>query len=114
MIIVINSILNRRKETRQRNISFHLPIIVPLAPQIRLVEDDNSYITLLEIFEDHCRNTNLNKDAPIIYNIKRLRESYLAEKISGKQDLINMKVEIMNEISEKMIPKDIVTQVPVI
>jgi transformation/transcription domain-associated protein len=105
------SILNRRKETRQRNISFHLPIIVPLAPQIRLVQDDVSSVTLMEIYEDHCRNIGINKDDPMIYNIKRLKESYMAERLPGKLDVTNMKVDIMNDIAQTMIPKDIVSQV---
>jgi transformation/transcription domain-associated protein len=109
--IIKLSILNRRKETRQRNISFHLPIIVPLAPQIRLVQDDVSSVTLMEIYESHCRNIGINKDDPMIYNIKRLKESYMSERLPGKLDVTNLKVDIMNDIAQTMIPKDIVSQV---
>lgn len=73
----LNDILGRRKETRQRNIAFHVPIIVPLGPQIRLVEDDVSYISFQDIYEAHCQKNGFNKDAPIIYFIQRLREAYM-------------------------------------
>jgi phosphatidylinositol kinase/protein kinase (PI-3 family) len=71
--------LKRRKESRQRNIAFHLPVIVTLAPQIRLVQDDASNVTLMEIFENHCRNTGMKKDQPVTHHINRLREYFIAQ-----------------------------------
>jgi phosphatidylinositol kinase/protein kinase (PI-3 family) len=68
------SILERKKESRRRNIAFHLPVIVPLAPLIRLVQDDLSYASLQDIYEDHCLNTGIHKDDPILYYINRMKE----------------------------------------
>ena len=70
---IFNSVLARKKESRRRNLSFHLPLMIPLAPHIRLVQDDASYISLQGIFEDHCRRTGINKDEPILFMMEKLR-----------------------------------------
>jgi hypothetical protein len=41
------SVLDRRKETRKRGLFFHTPVMVPLSPHIRLVQDDPSYVSLV-------------------------------------------------------------------
>jgi transformation/transcription domain-associated protein len=71
---LLNSVLERKKESRMRNLSFHLPIIVPVAPNVRLVKDDPSYCTLYDIYEDHCDNTNMHKDDPLTYYIDKLKK----------------------------------------
>lgn len=70
---IFNGILAKRKESRRRNLSFFLPLMVPLAPSLRLVQDDASYISLQGIFEDHCRRTGTNKDEPVLFTMEKLR-----------------------------------------
>lgn len=43
----VDSVLDRRKETRKRGISFHAPVMVPLSPHIRIVQDDPAYVSLV-------------------------------------------------------------------
>lgn len=47
--------------------------MVPLAPHIRLVQDDDTYISLQGIFEDHCRRNGMNKDEPVLFTMNKLR-----------------------------------------
>jgi transformation/transcription domain-associated protein len=68
-----NGTLAKKKESRRRNLNFHLPLMVPLAPHIRMVQDDPSYISLQGIYEDHCRKASLSKDDPILFTMDRLR-----------------------------------------
>lgn len=70
---IFNGILAKRKESRRRNLSFFLPLMIPLAPSLRLVQDDASYISLQGIFEDHCRRTGTNKDEPVLFTMDKLR-----------------------------------------
>lgn len=70
---IFNSILARKKESRRRSLNFHLPLMVPLAPHIRLVQDDVSYISLQGIYEDFCRRAGVNKDEPILFMMDKLR-----------------------------------------
>jgi transformation/transcription domain-associated protein len=68
-----NSTLAKRKESRRRNLNFHLPLMIPLAPHIRMVQDDPTYITLQGVYEDHCRKTGMSKDDPVLFTMEKLR-----------------------------------------
>jgi transformation/transcription domain-associated protein len=70
---IFNGVLVKRKESRRRNLSFHLPIMVPLAPSIRLVQEDAEYISLQGVYEDHCRRNGINKDDPVLFTMEKLR-----------------------------------------
>ena len=69
----MNSIMERKKDCRKYNIAFHLPLMIPLAPQVRLVQDDLSYISLQEIYEKHCEKSGFHKDDPTILYVNSIR-----------------------------------------
>jgi transformation/transcription domain-associated protein len=73
---ILNTILVRKKESRRRNLSIHVPVIIPLAPQIRLVQDDTSYASLQEIFEKHCKENGISRDDPANYYVERIRSVF--------------------------------------
>ena len=104
-----NCVLAKRKESRRRNLYFHLPLLVSLAPHIRLVQDDSSHITLQGIFEDHCRQTGMNKDEPILFTIEKLRS--IAEQSRSQQKTAEqiqiMKTEVFTTIQERWVPNTI-------
>jgi transformation/transcription domain-associated protein len=123
---IFNGILAKRKESRRRNLYFHLPLMVPLAPHIRLVRDDPSYISLQGIYEDYCRRVGMNKDEPVLFTMEKMRS--LAE---TKQNVSNclptdftvancrqrtleqqqvLRTEILTAIQEKWVPNDIVLE----
>ena len=104
-----NSVLAKRKESRRRNLYFHLPLLVSLAPHIRLVQDDSSNITLQGIFEDHCRKTGMSKDDPILFTIEKLRsiaEQHRSQPKTTEQMQI-MKTEVFTTIQERWVPNSI-------
>jgi transformation/transcription domain-associated protein len=68
-----NGSLSKRKESRRRNLNFHLPLMIPLAPHIRMVQDDPTYVSLQGIFEDHCRKSNMSKDDPVLFTMDKMR-----------------------------------------
>ena len=70
---IFNGILAKRKESRRRNLSFYLPLMVPVAPPLRLVQDDASYISLQGVYEDYCRRNAINKDEPVLFTMEKLR-----------------------------------------
>ncbi|KAI8925789.1 hypothetical protein BC831DRAFT_256646 [Entophlyctis helioformis] len=109
---IFNEAVIKKKDTRRLNLSFSVPIIVPLAPQIRLVEDDGNNITLQDIYEDHCRRSGLHKDDHIVFHVRRMRQIYAANEVAkkGKVEMLNLKTEVMEEIARKMIPETIVSK----
>lgn len=69
----LNQTLAKKKESRRRDLQFTLPLMVPLAPHIRIVQEDTSYITLQGIYEDHCRRNGMQKDEPVLFTMEKLR-----------------------------------------
>jgi len=57
-------VLARRKESRNRNLSFHLPVAVPLNPSLRLLANDSSYVTLQQIYDEHCEKMRISREDP--------------------------------------------------
>ncbi|KAK5808732.1 hypothetical protein F5H01DRAFT_281683, partial [Linnemannia elongata] len=103
---ILNGILERKKESRKRNLFFHLPLIIPLAPQIRILQDDPSYASLHSIYEEHCNMIGIHKDDPIMYYTAKIKAGLDMKK---QTDMLNLKMEIADEIASKMIPDTILT-----
>lgn len=105
---IFNTTLSKRKESRRRNLNFHLPLIQPLAPSLRLVQDDPSYISLQGIYEDHCRRTGADKDSPILFTMERMRPG--AQPAGQDPSTPALRMEIFTAISAKWASHDIALQ----
>ncbi|KAJ3404672.1 hypothetical protein HDU80_002517 [Chytriomyces hyalinus] len=109
---ICNSVLERKKESRRRGLSFHLPIIVPLSPIVRIIQDDTSYKSLQDIYEQHCADSGIHKEEPILYFIQRMREMHVHAEAGkkGKVEILNLKTEIMEDIAIRMVPENILSK----
>lgn len=86
--------------------------MVPLAPHIRIVQDDASYISLQGIYEDHCRRTGMSKDDPLVFSLKKVIASIDPSKPGQPQHVdANIKLEIFNAIQKDMVPANIALEV---
>lgn len=72
----LSTVLQSRKESRKRNLSFHLPAAISLASSLRLLELDNSYVSLQEIYDGHCRERGMSKEDPILAFTDRFRTMF--------------------------------------
>ena len=104
---IFNTVLGKRKESRRRNLHFHLPLMVPIAPHIRLVQDDSSYISMQGVYEDHCRQTGMGKDEPVLFTMEKLRA--MAENKQGRtpEQHAIMRTEILTAIQERWVPNNV-------
>ncbi|KAI1462223.1 hypothetical protein F4805DRAFT_125166 [Annulohypoxylon moriforme] len=104
----LNQTLAKKKESRRRDLQFTVPLIVPLAPHIRIVQDDTSYITLQGIYEDHCRRNGMLKDEPVMFTMDKLRG--LIEPKGGKppEQTAMARLEVFTAIQEKWVPRTVV------
>lgn len=119
---IFNSTLAKKKESRRRNLQFHLPVMVPLSPQIRMVQDDASYISLQGVYEDYCRRNELDKDEPTLFTMDKLRgmtpvSSLISTEVSSKADNTsqqkqdqhaNIRLEAYNYIQKEHVPSNVV------
>jgi transformation/transcription domain-associated protein len=100
----INTYLMKQKETARRNLTFSIPRIASLSAEVRLIEDDFSSVSLLDIYKHMKR-----RDTKFGLQIHRCADLPLAayfDKIkltSGSQyDMI----EIFRDISKTHVPTD--------
>ncbi|OBZ88491.1 Transcription-associated protein 1 [Choanephora cucurbitarum] len=109
---MLNYILERRKESRMRNLQFHLPAIVPLAPNVRMIQDDPSYTSLYDIYEDHCDSVQMHKDDPLVYFVEKFKNNVNTQKdiMNQKTELLNLRMEINDYISTNMVPSNILSK----
>lgn len=103
---MFNATLAKKKESRRRNLQFHLPVMVPLSPQIRMIQDDASYVTLQGIYEDYCRRNEMSKDDPTIFTMEKMR-SITAQK---QDQFPNVRLEALNHIQQRYVPTDLVRE----
>ncbi|KAF2090684.1 hypothetical protein K490DRAFT_53653 [Saccharata proteae CBS 121410] len=116
---IFNTTLAKRKESRRRNLQFHLPLMIPLSPGVRMIQDDASYISLQGVYEDYCRRNDVNKDQPILYAIEKLRslapQLYISQPAPGQPnaELVRqrnleqsnaIRLEIFAAIQDKYVP----------
>lgn len=122
---ILNGLLGKRTESRRRNLYFHLLLMVPLAPHIRLVRDDPSYISMQGIYEDYCRRVGINKDEPVLFTMDKMRslaetkqnvsvypfcvqtcEANICQRTPDQQQVL--RTEILTAIQEKWVPSTVV------
>jgi transformation/transcription domain-associated protein len=48
------------------------------------VEDDKTYVSFQEIFEDYCLKAGLKKDDPIIFYIEKMKDVFLSADITKR------------------------------
>ena len=122
---IFNGVLSKRKESRRRNLTFHLPIMVPLAPSIRLVQEDSEYISLQGVYEDFCRRHDRNKDDPVLFMMEKLRAMAEMKTVSQvrqqHRDMLTwtqrttdqvqaLRMEAFSAIQEKWVPRTIILE----
>ena len=121
---IFNGALAKRKEARRRNLSFYLPLMVPLAPAIRLVQEEANYISLQGVYEDHCRRHGLNKDDPVLFTMERMRSmadartnvnlslvlkmpTVLTSLQKYPDQAQNLRMEVLRAVQEKWVPNTV-------
>ncbi|KAK7430359.1 transcription-associated protein 1 [Neonectria magnoliae] len=100
----LNQTLGRKKESRRRDLQFTLPLMVPLAPHIRIVQEDTSYITLQGVYEDHCRRMGMSKDDPVLFTMEKLRGALESKSSNKPEQTATARLEVFNAIQEKWVP----------
>ncbi|KAG5928504.1 hypothetical protein E4U42_000535 [Claviceps africana] len=104
----LNQTLSRKKESRRRDLQFTLPLMVPLAPHIRIVQEDTSYVTLQAVYEDHCRRMGFSKDDPVLFTLEKLRGVLESKSSQGKPELTPpARLEVFNAVQEKWVPSTV-------
>ncbi|KAI3612149.1 histone acetylase complex subunit [Moniliophthora roreri] len=109
-----NGVLARKKESRKRNLFFHIPAAVSCSPNIRLYQSDPSYISLSDVYDLHCQNTNIAREDPILLCGEKVRKVLREFRQNARQlskvEYLTLKKGINDEVAAKMVPEDVLTK----
>ncbi|XP_078376381.1 transformation/transcription domain-associated protein-like isoform X4 [Oculina patagonica] len=72
LLRLLNLYLEKRKESCKRHLLFTVPRVVAVSPQMRLIEDNPSFISLREVLTERCDKKHIESDAPIALYYERL------------------------------------------
>ncbi|VFQ99863.1 unnamed protein product [Cuscuta campestris] len=105
---VMNRMFDKHKESRKRHICIHTPIIIPVWSQVRMVEDDLMYNTLLEVYENHCARNAREADQPVTYFKEQLNQA-----ISGQmpaEAVVDLRLQAYSDIAKTLVDDTIFSQ----
>ncbi|KZT05505.1 atypical/PIKK/TRRAP protein kinase [Laetiporus sulphureus 93-53] len=111
----LNGVLIRKKESRKRNLHFHLPVAVPCSTNLRLLQNDSSYITLGDIYDQHCDNVGITREDPTLVIGEKVRTA-LKEfrqtmgRKAEKNEYLTLKKDLLDEVILKIVPEDVLTR----
>ncbi|XP_065666832.1 transformation/transcription domain-associated protein isoform X3 [Hydra vulgaris] len=98
---MLNHFFEKRKETCRRGLQFTVPRVVAVSPQMRLIEDNPSFISLNEIFKEGCEKRNLDSEHPIVVYYEKLAQIQERGYIFNHQSLR----EILKEVQTCFVPE---------
>ncbi|KAH7909445.1 hypothetical protein BJ138DRAFT_1066999 [Hygrophoropsis aurantiaca] len=109
---IFNGALARRKESRKRNLSFHIPAAISCSPNLRLLQNDSSYVTLGDIYDRHCEENGITREDPILVAGEKVK-SVLSEfrqstgRAPTKAEYFTLRKDILDEVVAKLVPEDV-------
>ncbi|KAJ0181684.1 hypothetical protein K1T71_002406 [Dendrolimus kikuchii] len=106
LLRMLNHYLGKQKETSRRFLHFTVPRVVSVSPQMRLVEDNPSSISLLGIYRTECANRGVEYDAPVARYYERLA----AVQARGSQASHQVLRDILREVQATMVPKGMIRE----
>lgn len=101
LLRMLNHYLAKQKETSRRFLYITVPRVVPVSPQMRLVEDNPSSLSLLDIYKTGCAKSRVEHDAPIARYYERLADV----QARGSQTTHTVLRDILREVQHSMVPK---------
>ncbi|KAK1363493.1 Histone acetyltransferase SAGA, TRRAP/TRA1 component, PI-3 kinase superfamily [Heracleum sosnowskyi] len=87
----MNKMFDKHKESRRRHICVHTPIIIPVCPQVCMVEDDPKYNTYLEVYEHYCLRNGRDADLPVTYFKEQLDKTISGQMSAGSSVELRLK-----------------------
>ena len=106
LISMTNLCLEKDKETSRRHLLFTIPRVVAVSPQMRLIEDNISDVSLGEIFKQYLLQNGLDSDHHILQYYEKLSQAQSRGEPLSVQILQNIFTQIQNSSIPATILKD--------
>ncbi|XP_075538774.1 transcription-associated protein Nipped-A isoform X6 [Dermacentor variabilis] len=101
LLRMLNTLLDKQKETARRFLHLAVPRVVAVSPQMRLVEDNPASVSLLHIYKQRCSQRGVEHDAPV----GRYYERLAAVQARGSQASHQVLRDILRDVQGSMVPR---------
>ncbi|XP_072415930.1 transformation/transcription domain-associated protein isoform X1 [Chiloscyllium punctatum] len=106
LLRLLNPCLEKRKETTKRHLFFTVPRVVAVSPQMRLVEDNPSSLSLVEIYKQRCAKKGIEHDNPV----SRYYDRLATVQARGTQASHQVLRDILKEVQGNMVPRSMLKE----
>ncbi|CAM9820779.1 unnamed protein product [Choristocarpus tenellus] len=111
---MLSRFLERNPQTRGRDLAVQVPVVVPITPRMRLMEDHEAFVSLGEIYEADRHRQELDPDGPIMLCRERLSSAVQGAKDSPKEVIrqieTQVRIKVYKEICQDHVRADILTR----
>ncbi|CAM9242622.1 unnamed protein product [Chrysoparadoxa australica] len=112
--VMIKRLMEKNVQARRRDLNVAVPVVIPVTPRLRLMEDRPNYTSLGEVYELEKKGADEDPDAPILMCRDRVSAAVQAVKSQGSEKIKEVeervKMEVYNEICEKHVKADILSR----
>ncbi|KAI0068843.1 FAT-domain-containing protein [Artomyces pyxidatus] len=110
-----NGVLSRQKECRKRNLTLHIPAAISCSSSLRLLQNDSSYVTFGDIFEQYCESAGIAREDPILIPGEKCKLVFRDfrqenERMPNKTEYFALKKDVLDDIMTHMVPDTILSQ----
>ncbi|KAL0575262.1 transcription-associated protein 1 [Marasmius crinis-equi] len=70
----LSGVLARKKESRKRNLFFHIPATVSCCPNFHQYKSDSPYISFSDILDLHCQQAGDSREDPVLVSVEKVRK----------------------------------------
>nr|XP_018903777.1 PREDICTED: transformation/transcription domain-associated protein isoform X3 [Bemisia tabaci] len=103
---MLNHYLSKQKETARRFLQMTVPRVVAASSQMRLVEDNPSSISLLDIYQKSCQRLCIDHDVPLINYYTRLATIQSRGSQASQQVLRDFLMEVQSNVIPRTLLKE--------
>lgn len=114
LLRLMNRLLDKSVEARRRALAWDAPVVVPVWPQIRMLQEEPSYISYGEAYEINCARFGREADQPIIAFKRRLAQ--VAAQLNNVTDgtiydlPLQQRLAAYQEVAEKHVSENVFSQ----
>ena len=109
LLRTLNQTLAHHVETRQRGLSYYVPAVVPVWPQVRLMEDDSAHGTYGEVYDVNCARYGREADLPIQI-FKTALDDAVTGKVQGAEAVLDLRLRAFADITQNHVTENIFSQ----
>ena len=107
----LNASLAHHVETRRRGLAYYTPAVVPVWPQVRLMEDDAAHCTYGEVYEINCARYGREADAADQRCSKHALDDAVTGKVTGAEDCVGPATEgVQRTCAQQHVTENIFSQ----